>query len=258
MSIRRAARPTGNFTILHNEVFSAGLSFRAMGMLAYLLSKPDHWEVSVAHLVNLVAGSGKPDGRDAVYATIAELIGAGFIVRKQARAAGRMAGFEYEVFDTPRRPEPDTAQPDTAEPTQVRTDTPVNTDEEETPLPPVKDPEGEAFERTWAAYPKRAGGNSRAAARKAWDARRKQGHSADDLHAGTVRYAAYIRATNREGTEYVKQAASFFGPGLHFLEPWSPPRPVAGMHTSIDTGARSTSEIVDEAQKLGFRTMEAP
>lgn len=128
--------------------------------------------------------------------------------------------------------------------------------EPNTPLPP--NPEDEAFERAWAAYPRRAGGNSKALARKAWDARRKQGHSADDLHAGTVRYAAYIRATNREGTEYVKQAASFFGPGLHFLEPWSPPRPVAGMHTSVDTGARPTTEIVDEAQQLGFRTLEAP
>lgn len=32
----------------------------------------------------------------------------------------------------------------------------------------------------------------------------------------------------------------------------------ATMHGRIDTGARSTSEIVDEAQQLGFRTMEAP
>lgn len=258
MSIRRAARPTGNFTILDNAIFAAGLSYRAMGMLAYLLSKPDHWEVSVAHLVNVVADSARPDGRDGIYTTITELIGAGFIVRTQARDGGRMAGFDYEVFDTPQRPAPDTAEPDTAEPTQVRTETPARTDGEENPPTPQSSDDA-AFEETWRSYPKRAGGNSRQAARKAWDARRKQGHAAADLHAGTVRYAEYIRATGREGTEYVKQAATFWGPGLHFAEPWDLPRLAGGnMHNRIDGGQRSTADIEAEAEQLGFRTMGAP
>ena len=63
----------------------------------------------------------------------------------------------------------------------------------------------------------------------------RQGVSPEDLHAGVRRYAAFIRATGKEGTEYVKQAASFFGPDRHWEEPWSAPSP------SVVLGARQTT-----------------
>lgn len=128
MSIRRSARRT-NFTMLDNCVFAPGLSFRAVGLLAYLLSKPDHWEVSVAQLVKFSANSVRPDGRDSVYAILKELIGCGFVRRTMAREDGKLNGYDYEVFDTPQpltsMPETDmqdTDEPYTAEPTQVKTD----------------------------------------------------------------------------------------------------------------------------------------
>lgn len=96
--------------------------------------------------------------------------------------------------------------------------------------PPIAEAEGDAeaevFTTLWADYPKRAGSNSRTAALKAVAARLKMGANAEDMLTGVRRYAAYIRATGREGTEYVKQAASFFGPNEHWLEPWDTPIPV--------------------------------
>lgn len=88
----------------------------------------------------------------------------------------------------------------------------------------------EAFERAWQAYPTRAGGNNKAEAFKAWKARIKAGVSADDIHAGVLRYAAFVRASGKIGTEYVKQAATFFGPAEHWREPWADaaPNPSAG------------------------------
>ena len=83
----------------------------------------------------------------------------------------------------------------------------------------------DAFTTAWDAYPKRAGSNSRAAAYKAFCARIASGVSPDDLVAGVVRYAAYVRATGREGSEFVKQGSSFFGPNEHWLEPWNIPAP---------------------------------
>lgn len=83
------------------------------------------------------------------------------------------------------------------------------------------DPAG--FAECWAEYPKRAGGNSRSMAAKAYRARIIAGATAAELMAGTKRYAAFIRATGKEGTEYVKQAATFYGPGDHYLEPWTLP-----------------------------------
>lgn len=79
------------------------------------------------------------------------------------------------------------------------------------------------FEQSWQAYPKRAGGNPKATAYKHWKARIADGAMADELLAGVQRYAAFIRATGKEGTEYVKQAATFFGPDRHFEESWSLP-----------------------------------
>lgn len=78
----------------------------------------------------------------------------------------------------------------------------------------------EAFDTLWAAYPKRAGGNSKSDAHRAWAARLKSGATADEMLAGVQRYARYCEATGKIGTEYVKQAATFLGRGEHFRELW--------------------------------------
>lgn len=77
------------------------------------------------------------------------------------------------------------------------------------------------FQECWEAYPKRAGGNSRKEAEKVYRARLKSGVLPADLLAGVQRYAAFIRATGKEGTAYVKQASTFFGSGEHWLESWA-------------------------------------
>lgn len=78
------------------------------------------------------------------------------------------------------------------------------------------------FESAWRAYPDRPG-KSKADACKAWKARRAAGVSAEALQAGVDRYAAFCRETGKVGTEYVKQPATFFGPGEHYLADWTPP-----------------------------------
>jgi hypothetical protein len=106
------------------------------------------------------------------------------------------------------------------------------------------------FAECWDAYPKRAGGNSRSAAEKAYRSRIAAGATAEQLLAGTRRYAAFIRATDREGTEYVKQASTFFGPGEHYLEPWAPPtnghrngRHAARRSRNLEVLAASVKEV---------------
>ncbi|WP_240656186.1 helix-turn-helix domain-containing protein [Pantoea dispersa] len=77
------------------------------------------------------------------------------------------------------------------------------------------------FETAWQAYPKRSGGNPKPSAWKAWSARIREGVKPADMLAGVQRYAGYITATGKAGTEYVKQAATFFGPDHHFTESWT-------------------------------------
>ena len=89
------------------------------------------------------------------------------------------------------------------------------------------------FEQAWQAYPKRAGGNSKAAAWKGWKARLKDGATVEVLMAGVRRYAGYVRATGSEGTQFVKQAATFFGPDRHFEEVWQAPAGKTNVRTGL-------------------------
>ncbi|HBD3826334.1 TPA: helix-turn-helix domain-containing protein [Escherichia coli] len=89
------------------------------------------------------------------------------------------------------------------------------------------------FEQAWQAYPKRAGGNSKAAAWKAWKVRIKDGVTTEAMLAGVSRYAGYVRATGSEGTQFVKQAATFFGPDRHFEEVWQPPAGKTNVRTGL-------------------------
>ncbi|EAQ9982212.1 helix-turn-helix domain-containing protein [Salmonella enterica] len=84
------------------------------------------------------------------------------------------------------------------------------------------------FETAWQAYPKRTGGNPKPSAFKAWKARLKVGVKPEDMLEGVKRYAAYCRATGNTGTQFVKQAATFFGPDRHFEESWQTPSAPGG------------------------------
>lgn len=79
------------------------------------------------------------------------------------------------------------------------------------------------FELIWQEYPKRAGGNPKGTAFKHWKARLAEGTTPQVMLDGVRRYAAFIRATGKLGTEYVKQAATFFGTDRHFEESWTLP-----------------------------------
>ncbi|ECC1693755.1 replication protein [Salmonella enterica subsp. salamae] len=89
------------------------------------------------------------------------------------------------------------------------------------------------FETAWQAYPKRAGGNSKSAAFKAWKARQKDGVKPEDMLTGVKRYAAYCQTTGNTGTQYVKQAATFFGPDRHFEESWQTPSAPGGGRRNV-------------------------
>ncbi|EJY6244173.1 helix-turn-helix domain-containing protein [Escherichia coli] len=91
------------------------------------------------------------------------------------------------------------------------------------------------FEQVWQEYPKRAGGNSKSAAFKAWKARLREGIKPETMLDGVRRYAAWVRATGNTGTQFVKQASTFFGPDRHFDESWQQPAaPGGGRQRQVD------------------------
>lgn len=135
MSIIRAARPQSHFYMLSKSISEdRRLSWAARGLLVFLLGKPDHWEVSVANLVNETAGSLRAGGqtkRDGVKTILAELMAAGYLTRSDKpkhNADGSFAGYDYIVSETPTEPEqalsPSPDQPSTAQPATVQPATP--------------------------------------------------------------------------------------------------------------------------------------
>lgn len=97
---------------------------------------------------------------------------------------------------------------------------PITNNQEEKNKQKKKNEYSEVFEKVWAQYPKREGNNSKADAYKAWQARLRAGVREDELADGVSRYAVYVRAKGNEGTEFVLQAKTFFGPSNHWSASW--------------------------------------
>ena len=135
MTIRRGARPNSGFYTLDKRISEdKRLSWAARGMLVFLLGKPDHWTVSIAHLANETQDAiGRKSGRDAIYGLINELKLAGYIAATRDRGEnGQLGGITYVVQEVPDllqslSDQPITAEPVTASPVLART-TLVNTD----------------------------------------------------------------------------------------------------------------------------------
>lgn len=69
-------------------------------------------------------------------------------------------------------------------------------------------------------YPKRRGDHAWKEAQRHYRAEIGRGTLPSIMLAGVVRYAAWIRSEGKEGTPYVKQARTFFGPERCWEEPW--------------------------------------
>jgi hypothetical protein len=96
-----------------------------------------------------------------------------------------------------------------------------------TDISPTELSSDDLFELAWAAYPKRPGASKKDSL-KGWNARLKAGADPRTIIEGVRGYAAYVVAKGTE-PEFVKQPATFFGPGEHYLADWTPPQaPAAG------------------------------
>lgn len=122
MSIRKVKGLESDFTIVPNKAINDKLSWAARGMLLYLCSKPDDWEVCISDLVNQTTNSAKRSGRDAVRKIMDELVECGYMRKTQNRISGKFQNVDHEVSFLPFTENPYTANPSTANPTQQSTD----------------------------------------------------------------------------------------------------------------------------------------
>lgn len=161
------------FTVIDNELLEdATLSWDAKGLLTFLLSKPDGWEINQTHIER----SGTA-GKYKVRKMFKELYDAGYLEQRQHRAPdGVFIGSEVVLVERPMAKNRNAEKPecpkngDSVNQPQVNTDYLVNTDSSKSIGRPSR------FEDFWQTYPKKA---KKKPAREIWQ--RKQLDSRADL-----------------------------------------------------------------------------
>lgn len=106
--IRKARTRKNPYTlILRKSLQDPGLSLKAKGLLAYVLSLPDDWKLHVRELVKHFK-----DGKFAVRGAFTELKNAGYIKGHQLRDDnGAFSGYEFLVFEDPGEYEETSIEP---------------------------------------------------------------------------------------------------------------------------------------------------
>ncbi len=87
---------------------------------------------------------------------------------------------------------------------------------------------------------------------KAWKARLNEGVNPETMLEGVKRYAGWVSAMGNSGTQFVKQAVTFFGPDRHFEE--SREVPAVSAARREDPYFKASYDNVDYSQiPAGFR-----
>lgn len=98
------------FTMVPNSAFDGSLPLSAIGLYAFMLSRPDDWEFSVSGMATCLGV-----GKDAVRSALVKLEGAGFLIREQSHnEKGLFSGNTYVLYD--EKIDPLSGNPPTDEP----------------------------------------------------------------------------------------------------------------------------------------------
>lgn len=152
-----------DFTIVYNGVLeNPSLSFKAKGLWAYCMSRPDNWQFHVSHLATV-----SQDGTDAIYSALKELEKAGLVEKTQSNKGGKFGSVDYIIYPYPKeiqiilplRDFPQTEDPQTENPALTSTDskkemkkepvctpTPVGAELDKIVVVKKKKPDGQEFE----------------------------------------------------------------------------------------------------------------
>ncbi len=100
MATFRVYKESGNFVTVHKDfIHDSNISWKAKGILLYLLSRPDNWQIYETELKKHAT-----DGRDSLRTGIKELEEAGYIHRTRIRdERGCFKEYEYHVFELPNQ-----------------------------------------------------------------------------------------------------------------------------------------------------------
>ncbi len=217
--IRHRAPHRSGFTIITNEAIQdISISLKAKGLLHYILSLPEDWNISINGLSVCLKES-----ETAIRSAIKELEAAGYLYRTQippSKSATHRIEYSYEVFEHPLHTEnlhaedQDAGDQHTEElqadnPTQISNkDKGITTKALLTKNKEHTVPESfkQEFETLWERYPKKRG---RDIAYKSFIKARTDGTSFEEIEQGLT---LYIQQPECQGSEdrYIKEGGRWF------------------------------------------------
>ena len=244
MAIKRAKRET-NFTIMSNVgLRDKRLSFKAKGLLAYMLSLPDDWVFYEEEITK-----HSTDGKQSVRTGLKELQQFGYLIKNQSREKGKFAKVDWLLYDEPGNVDIQVFLPQTE---KRSTDNPPteNPPTENQPLPSTnvtkdlnkqitnktanQDSSVSDFEAVWKLYPNKKG---KPVALKAYKRAIKNGVTNEAIKNGVEQYVMEIER-KRIAAEYVKHGSTWFN-----QECWA---------DSYEIGAKKQKEGENPYASLGF------
>jgi hypothetical protein len=148
-TIRVAKRD--KFTIIdRRSIADEDLSFRALGILVWLLDKPDDWKIDAERMC-----AQRKEGRDAIRTACKELVDAGYMVRERKQGPGGRWTTTITVYETPRRTED--GFPGVGNPTVGEPGAKTNTETDNSLLAQLPLSVPDFFDEFWTAWPKKVG-----------------------------------------------------------------------------------------------------
>ena len=127
------------------------MSLKAKGLLCHLLALPESWDLYVEEVEKW-----HKDKKDSIYSGFKELMNLGYVERIQKREAGKFKGFDYVVFEKPKRDLSETVMSKTENPQLLKTYIKLNTDiikKEEFDFEELEELNVEVWKK-WRAYRK--------------------------------------------------------------------------------------------------------
>ena len=197
--IHRVAK-NKNYSVIHNQVLRRNdLSWKAKGIMAYILSLPDDWKVYLEEVAKHAT-----DGKDSFRSGWNELKEVGYVDRIAIREKGKIVSWRTiikENVDTkplsphsgfPQVAKPEVAQPDVANPKLLSTKE-LSTNKQSTDNKYSSAKLTEDFEKLWALYPNKQGKKKAFAA---YCKAIKSGDTNKSIQNGIVAYKKHLAAND--------------------------------------------------------------
>ena len=223
--IRRSERPKNHYTVIANDVLrDERLSYRARGLLAALLSRPDNWTIKA----ELLAQQGK-EGRDAVRSALKELRDTGYLQLEKIRNEDGKFTTIQVIYDNPHTKHlvaPETgnqASENQAPDFQASIEVTTRSNDKKLSSSSVDD----GFDLFWDNYPRKVG---KGAARKAWKTALKKADQQNIIGA-TILY----RITCPKDPQYIAHPATWLNAERWADEPMNPTEPEPNPTPNIPT-----------------------